>query len=1786
MSGPSNPKKSGEKSASASANASNPTLGSASLSFASSAVTPLAMANLNPDSGELANERLIQEIGSQGNGSQDLNPSKEEESEEEESVLGDNEAFRGIFEREQLEWLNDFGLTQEQLRKIEGDPDLHIDCANKLISVAVQNGERYQELQRLKAAYQAGEAGHKAHVTILSELLQTEIGWTAERVSAEVAKKAALLRQFKELHEQTAAAMQSPAATTASVAAGASASATVNVTTNRTIRITEISTETVRKLIDYLRQCVADGIPDNRTGTMSTEAQAQLYRALISRSGGRVKETTSSSEIMRWPANVLADVLDVSFPRAGIDRSNDWIHAFNKLFVELDVRVESSYRSYLNAISTSELSAVNQTTAVTEVIKTLIDNLTKVPSGAKGKVTNCNKAIQLMLRDAVRQGKLKSLEQYAIRFEEYVQIGLHALERASVWENKPDQHAPSGEKYTSKRSFGEITKAPFVPAQRTCEGCGQKAPVNPNVGKNECRQCIGHPDRNTSGPWASSDSAKALADSGHRALHSSKRINGEPLTAAELQHIAEQKESKFPAKARFVPQQSSEGSSNKMRNLGQGRGGGGGGYGGRNSNNRGGGGYQGRGHGRGGGRGGRQGELNATTANNIIDMHRLVTCELTTNNVNSLSVQVLPDSGAFGANYVSRSVAQWIHGERCNICVLAPEIALSKAEINLGGTNSTCVTEGVVSCHFKFLNELNNSTETINCLEFKILDSDYDCIIDINTIRKYKLARKIPSFFENDQDEVANLSCASAPVPSCAAEASCSCAHPDLRSFGNICGSSEKGKDTLQPWYSDSLKVPLSEISALRLSVLRDKEELLGEVIADNDDIEWKDDPFDTGVPSTGDANNVLQKISVHGSPRLQDEIRNLCGEFKDIFSEHVSAEPAKVPPMEITVDEGKWFINKNRLPPRPQSEARQRAIQKQVELYKKLRVIEESNASAHSQVHLVPKPDPNEWRFCLDFVRLNEATVGLENWPIPNIPNMIQRIGAKKPKVFGVMDMTSGYHQAPLSPAARLLTAFICFVGLFHWLRVPMGLKNAAAYFQRVMATVVLSGIIYVLCELYIDDVFVFGRDDNEFISNLRQVFERMRKHNITLNPKKVCLGQDNIEFVGHVINADGITFSGEKRDKVLNFPLPTKSKQLMGFIGLVNYFRDHVPDMTGKLKALRALTRDKNKPIQWTKETEKQFYYVRDEVAKCPTLFFLDPNAAIYVLTDASDYGYGAYIFQIGPDGKERPVIFLSKAFTGAQLNWSTIEKEAYAIFFTLKTYEYLLKDVKFTLRTDHKNLTYLTLEGSQKVRRWRLFIQEFNFVVEHIAGEDNIVADAFSRLCAIDATDRKEFVLCAREEENVRIPEENYRQIQSVHNATLGHFGVEETLSKLQEKGLSWKYMRGHVRQFIRKCGFCQANSDRKIVTKVVPFTRAAYHPMEVLNIDTIGPLPKDDAGNEYILVIIDCFSRWIELYATPDTSAESAAQPLLQHCGRFGIPSKIRSDRGSQFVNKLIGHLSGLFLTEQDLTTAYSKEENAIVERANKEVLRHLKAVIFDERIYRKWSTNQLPLIQRILNSEEKKRTGVSPAEILFGNAINLSRHLLFQPVLTETEVDLPDYLQHMLERQSAIIKVAQETQREFDSHHMSRNDPDLSDFPVNSYVLFENPAGGRNKLQTKLQGPYQVVARRDNEIIIKDLLSHKEVRTHISNIRDFNFDAERTDPVEIAMHSQQEFVIDSILEHTGDRYRRTSLNFKVRWQGFGPEHDSWEPYQYLRDTEQLHTYLRANRMTSLIPAKFK
>jgi hypothetical protein len=274
----------------------------------------------------------------------------------------------------------------------------------------------------------------------------------------------------------------------------------------------------------------------------------------------------------------------------------------------------------------------------------------------------------------------------------------------------------------------------------------------------------------------------------------------------------------------------------------------------------------------------------------------------------------------------------------------------------------------------------------------------------------------------------------------------------------------------------------------------------------------------------------------------------------------------------------------------------------------------------------------------------------------------MLHRIGAHKAKVFAVLDLTQGYHQAPLTLAARVYTAFILFCGVYQFTRLPFGPKRAPSYFQQTMATFVLAGLIYVICEMYIDDCNVFGKDTDELVSRLRLTFQRFRKRNLFVKPNKCSLGYAEIDYVGKVLSADGLKMSQEKIRHALDFPKPDIFKQLKRFLGLVNYFQDFIKNASSILQPLRKLLTNyhKSKKIVWTPEAEEAFDLIKSETAKCTTMHYLSDTDPIYLHTDASDNGVGGYLFHL-VDGKETPIAFVSKSLNNAQLRWAVIQKEA---------------------------------------------------------------------------------------------------------------------------------------------------------------------------------------------------------------------------------------------------------------------------------------------------------------------------------------------------------------------------------------------------------------------------------------------------------------------------------------------------------------------------------------------
>jgi transposase InsO family protein len=203
----------------------------------------------------------------------------------------------------------------------------------------------------------------------------------------------------------------------------------------------------------------------------------------------------------------------------------------------------------------------------------------------------------------------------------------------------------------------------------------------------------------------------------------------------------------------------------------------------------------------------------------------------------------------------------------------------------------------------------------------------------------------------------------------------------------------------------------------------------------------------------------------------------------------------------------------------------------------------------------------------------------------------------------------------------------------------------------------------------------------------------------------------------------------------------------------------------------------------------------------------------------------------------------------------------------------------------------------------------------------------------------------------------------------------------MKRLQDVNKRWEFQRHHVRWFIDHCPLCQKMSMLKIPIHAHGFSTSTYTPMECLNVDFIGPF--SDGG--YIFVIVDTFTRWVELFHTVDATALSAAKCLFQHFGRFDAPCQLRSDNGPHFVADLITEFLALVSVQHCLTLAYSKEENAIVERMNKEINRHLRALTYDNLSLVNYK-DSLPFVQRMINSNYSDRLKISAADLLFGKVV--------------------------------------------------------------------------------------------------------------------------------------------------------------------------------------------------------
>ena len=466
---------------------------------------------------------------------------------------------------------------------------------------------------------------------------------------------------------------------------------------------------------------------------------------------------------------------------------------------------------------------------------------------------------------------------------------------------------------------------------------------------------------------------------------------------------------------------------------------------------------------------------------------------------------------------------------------------------------------------------------------------------------------------------------------------------------------------------------------------------------------------------------DYLSQYLRHLSEEQRMDIQRLLQEYEDICSD----DPSECNSIhhDIELLPGVRPIRQNYYRVNPE---KRKVMKDEVEYLLRHKLAVPSKSPWASPCLLVPKPN-GKVRLCTDFRKLNSVTVK-DSFPLPRIDDILDAIGSSK--FLTQIDMLKGYYQIPLSDNAKQMSAFITPFGLFQYERLPFGMCNAPATFQRMVNHLIhdLEGVYG-----YLDDIVVVSDTWSDHVAKLRKLFDRFRRFNLTINLAKSNFAQAQVKYLGHVIGSGEILPKDTNIRSILEYPKPTCRKEVMRFLGMTSYYRRFCQNFSIVAHPLINLTSPKNK-FQWNEACENSFRQIKNLLCSKPVLSTPNPSKPFILQVDACDYGVGAVLLQENLETKSlHPVSYFSSRLKKHQRSLSTVEKELLAIVQALQKFEvYFSTNNHVIIYSDHNPLTFLNRarNSNQKILRWALYLQNFNITIMHIPGKENRIADALSR------------------------------------------------------------------------------------------------------------------------------------------------------------------------------------------------------------------------------------------------------------------------------------------------------------------------------------------------------------------------------------------------------------------------------------------------------------------------
>ncbi|GFX77639.1 retrovirus-related Pol polyprotein from transposon 412 [Trichonephila clavipes] len=801
---------------------------------------------------------------------------------------------------------------------------------------------------------------------------------------------------------------------------------------------------------------------------------------------------------------------------------------------------------------------------------------------------------------------------------------------------------------------------------------------------------------------------------------------------------------------------------------------------------------------------------------------------------------------------------------------------------------------------------------------------------------------------------------------------------------------------------------------------------------------------FNSGL--TGSAENkanglliasTLVDLSRKTIPKSSAE--RLFQEFEDVFSRNSS-------------DIGHTTVTQHRIdtadhPPIKQH-PRRLPFAKQEEVGTLLRemqendIIEPSSSPWASPIVLVRKKDGST-RFCVDYRKLNDVTKK-DSYPLPRIDDTLDTLSGHK--WFSTLDLKSGYWQVEIHPEDREKQ---------HSLPAK-------------------------------DYGSSKGRTFEEHLQNIRKVLSKLRDANLKLNPSKCKFFQKEVNYLGHIISAEGVRTDPEKVSAVKNWKRPENLRELRSFLGLCTYYR----------KSFDVFT-DLNISTQPDKP------------------FILD--------TDASNESVGAVLSQ-EIDGQERVVAYwkilkatqvargiqrLNEYYFDIRHRKGSSHGNAHALSrrpcpencrhcSRVETkYDYAIRQITTSTATPPDPWS------DENVREDQMADPDIKPLIEFMESSSN--KPSWQDISAYSPTTKQYWALWNSlhlrngvlyrnfESEDgktfrwqlvlprSRIPE----VLKELHGSpTGGHFGVMKTLHRVRER-FCWGKVRADVEQWCKSCDACSAQKGPKIRSRGKLHRYNVGAPFERIAFDILGPLPRTASGNKYLLVVMDYFTKWPEVYPIPDQEAPTVAEAVVQHwISRYGVPLQLHSDQGRNFVSAVLKGVCELLGIDKTKTTPLHPQSDGMVERFNRTILNNLSLMVSKNQ--QDWD-QKVPLFLLAYRSAVHETTGYSPSQMLFGRDLRLPCDLLFcRPPDTPSSPE--EYVQNLQARFEDVHNLARERINLRTEKMKTRYDTKATghQFKEGDKVWFYNPTrrkGLSPKLQSHWDGPYTIL-KIINDVVIR------------------------------------------------------------------------------------------------------